>query len=237
MAEDKPEGEEMEEGAEVAEAQVPSEGDVWLRRRMDEMKKEKLEAKKQAQRDAQKRREEEKRQAAERKAREESEKKEHEMEATISSRVRQGVAAVIEARRTQVSGQPMGRFQGSARPIFVCYAPEADGNERLFVYRFVRELQRRWPRPRPIGRGKNTASSSTGEIYLYNSATGERRWQDEAGDDAGAITTTQQPANTSRMGDMWGPADDGVQWTNNAALDGASFAPLAMSPLAMSMLM
>ena len=29
---------------------------------------------------------------------------------------------------------------------------------------------------------------------------------------------------------MWGPADDGVQWTNNAALDGASFAPLAMSP-------
>ncbi|XRA96374.1 hypothetical protein NFJ02_01g40780 [Pycnococcus provasolii] len=143
MAEDKPEGEEMEEGAEVAEAQVPSEGDVWLRRRMDEMKKEKLETKKQAQRDAQKRREEEKRQAAERKAREESEKKEHEMEATISSRVRQGVAAVIEARRTQVSGQPMGRFQGSARPIFVCYAPEADGNERLFVYRFVRELQRR----------------------------------------------------------------------------------------------
>jgi len=29
---------------------------------------------------------------------------------------------------------------------------------------------------------------------------------------------------------MWGPADDGVQWTNNAALDGASFAPPAMSP-------
>ena len=137
------EAEEPSEEAPSGEPPEVSRGDAWLRTRVAEIKSARVEARKQEQREAQKRRDAEKKAEAERKAKAEAEAAEAAAEAALRARVHDGVRRILEDKKESAKHKNAGHFQGVARPVFVSYAPDAGAEERLFIYRFVRELKRR----------------------------------------------------------------------------------------------